>query len=83
MFKNKSMVVVSLIVAMVLRTLGIIVGGGAEILYILTNEIWFIGMCLSVSVYRMGVDNGLIDFLLGLVACCYIIMLTEKWYSVF
>lgn len=49
-FRNKTMAGVGLAIAVVLKTLGIIGGGGIQaISYILSNEIWFvIGMCLSV-----------------------------------
>lgn len=107
-FRNKPMAVVGLIIAMVLKTIGIIgLGGGRVEAYILSKEIWFvIGMCLSVfefkklkinllipistgtiflalsvMVYRLGIDNDITDFLLGLIACCFIITMMEIIYE--
>ena len=87
-------------------------GGGDEaqiILYILSNEIWFvIGMCLSVFefkkyllkkgliisiaigaiffllsiwVYMIGIDYGVISFLLGLLACYSVVTLMATAYE--
>lgn len=50
-FRNKSIAVIGLLVALLFKLLGIFGGGyGVQVIsYILSNEIWFvIGMCLSV-----------------------------------
>ena len=49
-FRNKTMAVIGLAVALALKVLGIIGGYGVQVIsYILSNEIWFVtGMCLSV-----------------------------------
>lgn len=54
-FRNKTMAVIGLAVALALKVLGIIGGGyGVQVIsYILSNEIWFvIGMCLSVFEFK-------------------------------
>lgn len=59
-FQKKGMALAGIMVAMILKTLGIIGGGyGIQALsYILTNEIWFvIGMCLSMFDFRKHVNR--------------------------
>lgn len=106
-FRNKSMAVGSLIIAVAFKALGIFGGNEVQaISYIFSNEVWFvIGMCLSIFkfkrylakrgllmpilvgaiflllsiwVYITGIEHGVISFLLGLLACCSVVMLTEK-----
>ena len=110
-FRNQSVAVGGLIIALFFKALGIFGGGyGVQVIsYILSNEIWFvIGMCLSafefkrylakrgllmpivigatflllsIWVYITGIKHGVISFLLGLLACCSIVMLIEKIYE--
>lgn len=110
-FRNKSMAVVGLLIALAFKALGIFGGGyGVQaISYVLSNEIWFvIGMCLSVFefkkyllkrnlitpiatgaiflllsvwVYMIGINHGVISFLLGLLACFSVVALMTKIYG--
>lgn len=109
-FRNKTVAVTGLIIALTFKTLGFFGGDGVQVIsYILSNEIWFvIGMCLSVFgfkkyllkisliipivtgviflllstwIYRVGISNGVISFLLGLLACCSIVILMAKIYD--
>lgn len=110
-FRNRSMAMIGLIIALAFKALGIFGGGyGVQVIsYILSNEIWFvIGMCLSVFefkkyllkksriipiatgviflllsvwIYMIGINHGVISFLLGLLACCSIVMLIEQIYE--
>ena len=109
-FRNRSIAMIGLIIALAFKALGIF--GGMEcksISYILSNEIWFvIGMCLSVFefkkylvkkslgisiatgviflllsiwVYMIGLNHGVISFLLGLLACFSVVTLMAKIYE--
>lgn len=109
-FRNRSMAMIGLIIALAFKALGIFGGYGVQVIsYILSNEIWFvIGMCLSVLefkkyllkrsliipiatgviflllsvwVYMIGIDHGVISFLLGLLACFFVVTLTAKIYE--
>lgn len=109
-FRNKSIAVIGLLIALVFKVLGTFRGGGIQIIsYILSNEIWFvIGMylnvfefkkylmkkgliisiatgviffLLSIWVYMIGINHGVISFLLGLLACFVVITLIEKIYE--
>ena len=108
-FRNRTMAVTGLIIALTLKTVGIFGGCDVQaISYILSNEIWFaIGMCLSVFefknylkrdliipiatgviflllsiwVYMIGSDHGVISFLLGLLACFSVVILMVKIYE--
>lgn len=110
-FRNKTMAIGGLIVALAFKVLGIFWSGyGVQVIsYILANEIWFvIGMCLSVFefkkylmkrdlvipiatgviflllsiwVYLIGINHGVISFLLGLLACFSVVTLMEKIYE--
>ena len=110
-FRNKTMAVGGLIVALAFKVIGIFWSGyGVQVIsYILANEIWFvIGMCLSVfefkkylrkknltipvaigvvflflsiGVYMIGIEQGVISFLLGLLACCSVVTVIEKNYE--
>ena len=110
-FRNKTMAIGGLIVALAFKVLGIFWSGyGVQVIsYILSNEIWFvIGMCLSVFefkkylmkrdlvipiatgviflllsiwVYLIGINHGVISFLLGLLACFSVVTLMEKIYE--
>ena len=109
-FRNRSMAMIGLIIALAFKALGIFGGYGVQVIsYILSNEIWFvIGMCLSVlefkkyllkrsliipiatgviflllsvRVYMIGIDHGVISFLLGLLACFSVVTLTAKIYE--
>ena len=110
-FRNRSMAMIGLIIALAFKTLGIFGGeyGVQAISYIFAYEIWFvIGMCLSVFqfkkyllnkglitpiatgviflllsvwVYMIGNDHGVISFLLGLVACFSVVTLMAKIYE--
>ncbi len=54
-FRNRSIAMIGLIIALAFKTLGIFGGGdGVQVIsYILSNEIWFvIGMCLSVFEFK-------------------------------
>lgn len=53
-FRNRSMAMIGLIIALVFKTLGIVGGYGVQVIsYILSNEIWFVmGMCLSVFEFK-------------------------------
>lgn len=110
-FRNKTMAIGGLIVALAFKVLGIFWSGyGVQVIsYILANEIWFvIGMCLSVFefkkylmkrdlvipiatgviflllsiwVYLIEINHGVISFLLGLLACFSVVTLMEKIYE--
>lgn len=110
-FRNKTMAIGGLIVALAFKVLGIFWSGyGVQVIsYILANEIWFgIGMCLSVFefkkylvkkslitpistgviflllsiwVYMIGLNHGVISFLLGLLACFSVVTLMAKIYE--
>ena len=110
-FRNKTMAIGGLIVALAFKVLGIFWSGyGVQVIsYILANEIWFvIGMCLSVFefkkylmkrnlvipiatgviflllsiwVYLIGINHGVISFLLVLLACFSVVTLMEKIYE--
>lgn len=110
-FRNKTMAIGGLIVALAFKVLGIFWSGyGVQVIsYILANEIWFvIGMCLSVLefkkyllkrslitpiatgviflllsvwVYMIRIDHGVISFLLGLLACFSVVTLMAKIYE--
>ena len=110
-FRNRSMAMIGLIIALAFKALGIFGGGyGVQVIsYILSNEIWFVtGMCLSVLefkkyllkrslitpiasgviflllsvwVYMIGIDHGVINFLLGLLACFSVVTLMAKIYE--
>lgn len=53
-FRNKSMAVIGLLIALIFKALGIFGGYGVQVIsYVLSNEIWFvIGMCLSVVEFK-------------------------------
>lgn len=54
-FRNKSIAVIGLLIALIFKALGIFEGGyGVQVIsYVLSNEIWFvIGMCLSVVEFK-------------------------------
>ena len=53
-FRNRSIAMIGLIIALAFKTLGIFGGDGVQVIsYILSNEIWFvIGMCLSVFEFK-------------------------------
>ena len=54
-FRNKSMAVIGLLIALIFKAIGIFEGGyGVQVIsYVLSNEIWFvIGMCLSVVEFK-------------------------------
>ena len=110
-FRNKTMAVGGLIVALAFKFVGNFLSGyGIQVIsYILSNGIWFvIGMCLSVFefkkylrkinliipvaigalflilsiwVYIIGIEQGVISFLLGLLACCSVVIVIEKYYE--
>lgn len=110
-FRNRSIAMIGLIIALAFKALGIFGGGyGVQVIsYILSNEIWFvIGMCLSVFefkkyllkkslgisiatgviflllsiwVYMIGLNHGVISFLLGLLACFSVVTLMAKIYE--
>ena len=110
-FRNRSMAMIGLIIALAFKVLGIFGEGyGVQaISYILSNEIWFVlGMCLSVLefkkyllkrslitpiatgviflllsiwVYIIGIDHGVISFLLGLLGCFSVVILMAIIYE--
>ena len=109
-FRNRSMAMIGLIIALAFKALGIFGGYGVQVIsYILSNEIWFvIGMCLSVFefkkylvkkslitpistgviflllsiwVYMIGLNHGVISFLLGLLVCFSVVTLMAKIYE--
>ena len=109
-FRNRSIAMIGLIIALAFKALGIFGGYGVQVIsYILSNEIWFvIGMCLSVFefkkyllkkslgisiatgviflllsiwVYMIGLNHGVISFLLGLLACFSVVTLMAKIYE--
>lgn len=110
-FRNRTMALGGVIIALILKILGIIGGSGVQIIsYILSNEIWFvIGMFLSVIefkkyiikrknliipivtgalflflsilVYMISIDNGFLNFLLGVTACFFVITSIEIIYE--
>lgn len=109
-FRNRSMAMIGLIIALAFKALGIFGGYGVQVIsYILSNEIWFvIGMCLSVFefkkyllkkslsipfatgviflllsiwVYIIELNHGVISFLLGLLACFSVVTLMAKIYE--